>query len=148
MTAFPATTTADFKGKKIRSFGFFGSIVQMMGGQPVSLPTEDQYLALQQGTVDGTIFPYLAMQTMNLKEVAKQIPLDKMLVETDSPYLAPTPYRGKSNQPAFVKYVAEHIADLRGTSLAAITEATTENFVCSKMQTDSTVCHSTVSGCA
>ena len=63
-----------------------------------------------------------------LKEVAKQVPLDKMLVETDSPYLAPTPYRGKSNQPAFVKYVAEHIADLRGTSLAAITEATTENF--------------------
>jgi len=79
MTAFPATTAAEFKGKKIRSFGFFGSIVQMMGGQPVSLPTEDQYLALQQGTVDGTIFPYLAMQTMNLKEVAKHAILPPVL---------------------------------------------------------------------
>jgi TatD DNase family protein len=63
-----------------------------------------------------------------LKEVAKQVPLERMLVETDSPYLAPTPYRGKSNQPAYVKYVAEHIADLRGSSLEAISEATTENF--------------------
>jgi len=63
-----------------------------------------------------------------LKEVARQIPLDKMLVETDSPYLAPTPYRGKSNQPAFVKYVAEHIAQLRNTSVEEIREATTENF--------------------
>lgn len=63
-----------------------------------------------------------------LKEVAKQVPLDKMLVETDSPYLAPTPFRGKPNQPAYVKYVAEHIAALRGISLEAVTEATTENF--------------------
>jgi len=63
-----------------------------------------------------------------LKEVARQVPLDKMLVETDSPYLAPTPYRGKSNQPAFVKYVAEHIAQLRNTSVEEIREATTENF--------------------
>jgi len=63
-----------------------------------------------------------------LKEVAKQVPLERMLVETDSPYLAPTPFRGKSNQPAYVKYVAEHIAELRGTSLEAISEATTENF--------------------
>jgi TatD DNase family protein len=64
----------------------------------------------------------------SLKEVAKQVPLNRMLVETDSPYLAPTPYRGKSNQPAYVKYVAEHIAELRGSSLEAISEATTENF--------------------
>lgn len=63
-----------------------------------------------------------------LKEVAKQVPLERMLVETDSPYLAPTPFRGKSNQPAFVKYVAQHIAELRGSSLEAIGEATTENF--------------------
>ena len=63
-----------------------------------------------------------------LKEVAKRVPLDRMLVETDSPYLAPTPYRGKSNQPAYVKFVAEHIAVLRDTRLEAISEATTENF--------------------
>lgn len=63
-----------------------------------------------------------------LKEVAKQVPLDRMLVETDSPYLAPSPYRGKSNQPAYVKFVAEHIAALRNASLEAVSEATTENF--------------------
>ncbi len=63
-----------------------------------------------------------------VKEVAQQIPLDKMLVETDSPYLAPVPYRGKTNQPSFVKHVAEEIARLRGISLEAVTEATTANF--------------------
>jgi TatD DNase family protein len=63
-----------------------------------------------------------------LKEVAKSIPLDRMLVETDSPYLAPVPFRGKTNQPAYVKHVAEHIADLRGISLGEVAEATTRNF--------------------
>jgi TatD DNase family protein len=63
-----------------------------------------------------------------LKEVAKSIPLDRMLVETDSPYLAPVPFRGKTNQPAYVKHVAEHIADLRGISLSEVAEATTRNF--------------------
>ena len=51
-----------------------------------------------------------------------------MLVETDSPYLAPVPFRGKLNHPALVKHVAEHIADLRGESFATIAEATTANF--------------------
>jgi TatD DNase family protein len=63
-----------------------------------------------------------------LKEVAKKIPLDKILVETDSPYLAPVPFRGKTNQPAYVKYVAQEVANLRGISLDALTEATTANF--------------------
>ncbi len=63
-----------------------------------------------------------------LKEVAQAIPLDKMLVETDSPYLAPVPFRGKTNQPAYVKYVAQEIANLRGISLDAVMQATTENF--------------------
>jgi TatD DNase family protein len=63
-----------------------------------------------------------------LKEVARNIPLDRMLVETDSPYLAPVPFRGKTNQPAYVKHVAEHIADLRGISLGEVAEATTRNF--------------------
>jgi TatD DNase family protein len=49
-----------------------------------------------------------------LKDVAKRVPLDRMLVETDSPYLAPVPHRGKSNQPAWVRHVAEEIANLRG----------------------------------
>jgi TatD DNase family protein len=63
-----------------------------------------------------------------LKEVAKTIPLERILVETDSPYLAPIPFRGKTNQPAYVKYTAQEIAQLRGTSLEAVTEATTANF--------------------
>jgi TatD DNase family protein len=62
-----------------------------------------------------------------LKEVAQAIPLDKMLVETDSPYLAPMPFRGKTNQPAYVKYVAQEIANLRGISLDAVMQATTQN---------------------
>lgn len=63
-----------------------------------------------------------------LKEVAKQIPLDRILVETDSPYLAPVPFRGKTNQPAYVKYVAQEVANLRGISLEEVAEATTANF--------------------
>ncbi|NOT18232.1 MAG: TatD family hydrolase [Sulfuriferula sp.] len=63
-----------------------------------------------------------------LKEVARTIPLERMLIETDSPYLAPIPYRGKTNEPAWVKHVAEHIADLRGDSAAHIGAVTTRNF--------------------
>jgi len=63
-----------------------------------------------------------------LKEVAKNVPIDRMLVETDSPYLAPVPFRGKSNQPAYVKNVAECIAELRDESYETIAEKTTENF--------------------
>ena len=63
-----------------------------------------------------------------LKEVAKNIPLDRMLIETDSPYLAPVPHRGKLNQPAFVRHVAEEIARLRATELDEIATATSANF--------------------
>jgi TatD DNase family protein len=63
-----------------------------------------------------------------LKEVASHLPLDRILVETDSPYLAPIPYRGKINQPAYVKHVAEELSRIRNISLAEIMEATTANF--------------------
>ena len=63
-----------------------------------------------------------------LKEVASQLPLDRILVETDSPYLAPIPYRGKINQPAYVKYVAEELSRIRNVPLSDIMEATTANF--------------------
>lgn len=63
-----------------------------------------------------------------LQEVAKKLPLDRLLVETDSPYLAPVPHRSKPNQPAFVKHVAEHIAELRGESFEHIAQTTTNNF--------------------
>ena len=64
----------------------------------------------------------------DLKEVARRLPLERMLVETDSPYLAPVPHRGKPNQPAFVKHVAEEIAALRGIPFADVAAATTTNF--------------------
>jgi TatD DNase family protein len=63
-----------------------------------------------------------------LQDIAKRMPSDRYLVETDSPYLAPVPHRGKPNQPAFVRHVAEFIADLRGESYEQVAEATTENF--------------------
>lgn len=64
----------------------------------------------------------------SIKDVAKKVPLDRILVETDSPYLAPIPYRGKINQPSYVKYVAEEIAKLREISFDEVSVATTENF--------------------
>jgi TatD DNase family protein len=63
-----------------------------------------------------------------LKEVARRVPMERMLVETDSPYLAPVPHRGKSNQPAFVRHVAEEVARLRGVAFDDVARATTENF--------------------
>lgn len=63
-----------------------------------------------------------------LHDVARRVPLDRMLIETDSPYLAPVPYRGKRNQPAYVPYVAHAIARLRGEPVETIARATTANF--------------------
>lgn len=61
------------------------------------------------------------------KEVAVEVPLDKLLIETDCPYLAPHPYRGKRNEPAYVKLVAEQIAELKGLTFDEVAAATTEN---------------------
>ena len=61
------------------------------------------------------------------KEVAKEVPLDRLLIETDCPYLAPHPYRGKRNEPSYVKLVAEQIADLKEISFDEVARATTEN---------------------
>jgi len=63
-----------------------------------------------------------------LKEVAQRVPLDRMLIETDSPYLAPVPYRGKPNEPSYVRHVAEHIAELRDMTIEDVAKVTTENF--------------------
>lgn len=63
-----------------------------------------------------------------LQATAAGIPLDRLLIETDSPYLAPVPHRGKSNEPAFVPHVAAKLAELRGTQIDAIAAATSENF--------------------
>ncbi|AFJ47489.1 metal-dependent hydrolase [Shimwellia blattae] len=63
-----------------------------------------------------------------LRDAARYVPLDRMLIETDSPYLAPVPHRGKENQPAMVRDVAEYLAVLKGVSLETLAQATTRNF--------------------
>lgn len=63
-----------------------------------------------------------------LQEVAKKLPLDRILIETDAPYLAPMPHRGKTNKPAYVKHVAEFLAELRGDTVSNIAQATSDNF--------------------
>jgi TatD DNase family protein len=63
-----------------------------------------------------------------LKEVAQRVPFDRMLLETDAPYLAPVPFRGKTNDPSLVKHVAEEIARLRGCSYDQVAQQTTNNF--------------------
>ncbi|MFZ6644309.1 TatD family hydrolase [Undibacterium sp. TJN25] len=64
----------------------------------------------------------------DLQAVAKALPMDRILIETDSPYLAPVPHRGKMNEPGFVRHVAEYLADLKQVPLKQMQEATTENF--------------------
>jgi TatD DNase family protein len=64
----------------------------------------------------------------DLRDVARMVPLERCLIETDSPYLAPVPYRGKTNSPAFVPYVAQQLADIKGLSLDEVAKATTDNF--------------------
>ncbi|MDF1583287.1 MAG: TatD family hydrolase [Methyloprofundus sp.] len=63
-----------------------------------------------------------------IQEVAKKVPADRYLIETDSPYLAPSPFRGKSNYPVYVQYVAQYMADLRETSFATVAQQSNENF--------------------
>lgn len=64
----------------------------------------------------------------SLREVARKVPLDRLLIETDAPYLAPVPYRGKKNEPRYVSRVADQVAELRGLSRAEVDDITTENF--------------------
>jgi TatD DNase family protein len=63
-----------------------------------------------------------------LREIAKSVPIDRLLVETDAPYLAPVPKRGQRNEPAFVVHTAAYLAELRGTTPEEIAAATTANF--------------------
>jgi TatD DNase family protein len=67
-------------------------------------------------------------RSTELREIARDIPLDRLLVETDAPYLAPVPFRGKRNQPAWVAHTARALAELRGLSPEAMADLTTANF--------------------
>ena len=63
-----------------------------------------------------------------LRDVVRYVPLDKMLIETDAPYLAPIPFRGKQNEPKYVKFVAEKIAEIKGVSVEEVARVTSDNF--------------------
>ncbi|MBJ7556895.1 TatD family hydrolase [Marinomonas spartinae] len=78
---------------------------------------------------------------LELKETVKKLPLDSLIVETDSPYLAPVPYRGKKNEPQYVANVAQYVADLKGIRYEALLEATAANFhrVFSKVDPEQTI---------
>ncbi len=67
-------------------------------------------------------------KAQDLRDVAAFVPEDRLLIETDSPYLAPVPFRGKTNIPAYVPHVAAQIAEVRGISVEAVAEATNRNF--------------------
>lgn len=64
----------------------------------------------------------------DLRDLLRWIPLDRLLIETDSPYLAPVPHRGKTNSPAFVPFVAQQVAEIKGLPLAEVAQATSQNF--------------------
>lgn len=89
--------------------------------------------AIAQATLDlGFYISFSGIVTFKsaavIQEVARKTPLDRMLIETDSPYLAPVPYRGKRNEPAYVRKVGEFVAELRGQRPADLGEATSRNF--------------------
>jgi TatD DNase family protein len=90
-----------------------------------SVETAREYLKM--GFYISVAGPVTFPKSVKTKEVAKAVPLDRLLVETDSPYLTPQPFRGKRNEPAYVRLVAEEIANLRHISLAELAETTTAN---------------------
>ena len=90
-----------------------------------SVETAREYLKM--GFYISVAGPVTFPKSVKTKEVAKAVPLDRLLVETDSPYLTPQPFRGKRNEPAYVRLVAEEIANLRDISLAELAVATTAN---------------------
>ncbi len=118
--------TRDAKEDTIRIMREEGAKSGIMHCFVEDLETAEQAIEL------GFYISFSGVVTFNsakdLMEVAQAIPLERILVETDAPYLTPAPYRGKPNHPANTYYVAKHIAQLRGISLEEVAEATTHNF--------------------
>lgn len=118
----------------LREEGGFGAATG--NGQPVSRGVFHCFTetgAVARAALDlGFMISFSGILTFrnaaDLREVASFVPLERMLIETDSPYLAPVPHRGKTNTPAFVPHVAEQIAQIKGVPVDAVAEATSRNF--------------------
>jgi TatD DNase family protein len=82
---------------------------------------------LELGSFIGISGPVTFRKAHRLRSVAAEVPLDRLLVETDCPYLTPEPYRGRRNEPAYVCYVVEAVARARGMSAQAVAQATVDN---------------------
>ncbi|HID89573.1 MAG TPA: TatD family deoxyribonuclease [Anaerolineales bacterium] len=106
----------------LRDWQGSGGVLHSYSGGPGRL---EEVVAL--GFYIGLSGPITFPKARRLRTVAAAVPLDRLLVETDCPYLTPVPYRGRRNEPAYVRYVAEAVARARGTSIEAVAQATTEN---------------------
>src|SRR5438094_623152 len=84
-------------------------------------------LAERHPFISATVGVITFQNATMLRDIAKTVPLDRVLVETDSPYLTPVPHRGKRNEPAYVRHVAEKLADLHSLSPQEVEDATTQN---------------------
>lgn len=92
-----------------------------------SSPIEDIKDYIEMNFYISLAGPVTFKNAPEVREIAKIIPLDRLLIETDSPYLTPHPYRGKRNEPAYLRYIAEEISKVRGISLEKLAEITTKN---------------------
>ena len=106
--------TQENKSSKVLFHCFSGSVEFMK-----ECVKKDWYVAL------GGVVTF--KNAIKMKDVAREVPLDRLVLETDSPYLTPVPYRGKPNSPAFVKYVAEEIAKIRNIEFSELIDVTTQN---------------------
>ncbi len=103
--------------------GSFSGVIHCFSGGPA---LAEGALALGMSISLAGILTFKKAES--LRETARSVPMERLLVETDSPYLAPAPHRGKRNEPAFVRHTAEVLADVKGVSLEEIAATTTENF--------------------
>ena len=101
-------------------------------GLPITEPHGNMIVDIGGGTTDIAVISLSGIVTFkkaaDLQDLAARLPLDRLLIETDSPYLAPVPYRGKVNDPSKVIHVAEKIAELRGIPVAEVAQCSTDNF--------------------
>ena len=104
--------------------------MQALQGRRSSGSREDAFQFLSWGFLVSFAGNITFKKADELRAVAREIPLDRLLTETDSPYLAPVPYRGKRNEPAYVREVTRALAALRGLSEAEMGEQAVKNFAC------------------